>query len=247
MWAVDAVKSAIGLVARDARVIGLVIVGILAVAAAARCSGVADGRRARDQAIADSSAAAAVHEVATRRRAAIAAGRLFLSTEAPHVAAQAASDRVFARNDVAIAAALEVRDSVLAAAADTARALPALRAELRRAADQISVLTVALQVTRDTLLHERATATVRIAAAVDEARALWALDSAAVQLDSARVRQVDVRDRSARRRWWQRALGGSCRAVLTVGGAGLGALAGGVGGAMMGAGAGVTVSAVACG
>jgi hypothetical protein len=226
------------------RAAALVVAGILAIVAAARCSGVAAGRDARDQQVADSAAAAAVHRVAQRRRAAIAAGRIFISTEAPHVEAQAASDRVFARNDVAIAAALVVRDAALAAAADTARALPALRADLRRAADQISVLTVALQVTRDTLLEERATAATRIATAVAAARAQDALVVAQDELDGARQVQLEVAQR--RPSWLRRAVRASCALVSTAGGAGLGAMAGGVGGAIAGAVTGHGAGAIAC-
>lgn len=229
---------------REHRVVALVVVGIFALVAAARCNGAYVGARARETAIADSAAAAAVHHVAVKRRAAVAAGRVFIGTEAPHVEAKSATNRVLARNDSTIAVAIAVRDSALAAAADTLRTLPDLRLELRRSADQITDLTAALEATRDTVLRERAAAEDRIVAAVAAARAQDALDRAQQQLDGARVRQIATRER--RPSWLRRALGATCQAVTTVGGAGLGAIAGGPGGAMVGAGAGLGAGAIAC-
>lgn len=217
----------------------------LLVAMLARWAGAADGVRMRDRQLADSAAAAAVHQVAVKRRAAIAAGRVFIGTEAPHRAAQEASDRVFARNATAIAIARAARDSARAAAADSSRSLPALRLELRRAADQISGLADALEATRDTVRQERAAAAERIVAAVAAARAQDALVAAQDTLEARRQDQVTTRD-AARPPWWRRALGFSCQLATTAGGAGLGAFAGGPGGAMVGAGAGLAGGAIAC-
>jgi hypothetical protein len=216
----------------------LILLGI------ARWSGAGWDARARDVAIADSAAAAAVHRVAAKRRAAIAAGRVYVGTIAPHVAAKGATNRVLARNDSTVKAALALRDSAIAAAADTLRALPELRLELRRSADQITGLTAALEATRDTVLQERALAEDRILAAVAAARAQDALVAAQDALDGAREDQVATRD-ARRPSWLRRALGATCQAVTTVGGAGLGALAG-PGGAMLGAGAGLAGGALAC-
>ena len=217
----------------------------LGVAMLARCAGAADGVAARDRALADSAASAAVHQVAVKRRAAIAAGRVFIGTEAPHRAAQEASDRVFSRNTIAIAVALAARDSALAAAADSSRTLPELRLELRRSADQITGLTRALEATRDTVLQERAAAADRIVAAVAAARAQDALAAAQAALDARRRDQLTTRD-AARPPWWRRALGFSCQLATTAGGAGIGALGAGPGGAMVGAGAGLAAGAIAC-
>lgn len=57
---------------------------------------------------------------------------------------------------------------------------------------------------------------------------------------------VDVREKQLQRPWWRRALSFSCQGGTTAGTAGLGAMAGGPGGAMVGAVVGVIGSHVAC-
>ncbi len=226
------------------QVLALVAGGLVAIAALARCSGAYAGARARDQQLADSAAAAAVQHVAVKRRAAVAAGRVFIGTEAPHAEAKAATNRVLERNDAAIATARDVRDAALAAAVDTLRTLPELRLELRRSADQITHLAAALEATRDTVLLERAAAEDRIVAAVAAARAQDALDRAQQELEGARQRQLAVA--RARPPWWRRALGATCLLATAAGGAGLGSIAGGPSGAMLGAGAGLVGGRLAC-
>jgi hypothetical protein len=232
-------------VTRDVRSISLVVVGILVVVAAARCSGLAEGRRARDIAIADSAAAAAVHQVAQRRREAIAARRVYVSTITPNVEAAAAVDRTVHRTAHAVDVARAVRGSALAAAADSARALPELRLELLRSADAIADLSVQVVALVDTLALERAVAAARI----DAAETVMAVDSSLVvaqdTLDVRRVNQLTTRD-GPRRTWLARAWRSSCGAWLASAGAGLGAILGGPWGAVAAGGLGAATGQRTC-
>lgn len=226
-------------------IVGLVLAALLLLQLA-RCQGAADAREAREQVIADSAAAAALHRVGAVRRTAQAAGRVYIGTVAPHVEARAATTRQVDRTLSAVAAAEAARAAAERVLTDSSATLKELRVELRRSADVVGVLTVQVVALVDTLQRERAAADARIAAAVAEARALWQLDSASVTLDSARVNQVDVRDAALRRPWWRRALVFTCQGGTTAGGAGLGAMAGGTGGAMVGAVVGLVGGAAAC-
>jgi len=217
---------------------------VLLVLALARGAGARGALTAREQAIADSAAAAAVRVVAAARDRAIAAGRAYATTVAPHVEAQRASDRTTARTPAIVLAALAVRDSALAAAADSSRQLPELRGMLVQSAGQLGALAAQLRAVQDTLGQERIAAALRIRAAEERAVALGAQIAAAAALDSARVRQVTAT--RARSPWYRRALAVACELTTTAGGAGFGALAGGVGGAIGGAGLGLGAGKLAC-
>lgn len=213
--------------------VAIAVVGI-ALLQLAQCQGAATARARREQAIADSSAASALARVGGIRRRAQAAGRVYVGTVAPHARSVAATDRQLGRTSRAIAAADSARASAERVLADSSATLKVLRVELRRSTDVLGVLRLEVAALKDTLLRERAAADQRIAAAVAEAMELKALDSASVTLDSARVRQVTTRD-ARRPRWWRRALGVGCEGATVGGGAGVGALAAGPGGAAIGA------------
>lgn len=227
-----------------ARALSAIAVAALVLLAFARGSGARAERESREREIADSAAAAAVRVVAAARDRAIAAGRAYTKTVAPHVDAQRASDRTTARASTVVAAALATRDSALAAAADSSRQLPELRGLLVQSAWQIGALAAQLRAVQDTLGQERIAAALRIRSAEERVVALEAQIAAADALDAARVDQLDL----ARKRppWYRRALGAACELTTTAGGAGLGALAGGVGGAIGGAGLGLGAGKLAC-
>lgn len=220
------------------------VVGVVLVLLVARWSGAAAALTAREQVVADSAAAVAVRRVAVARDRAIAAGRAYAKTVAPHVDAQRASDRTTARTPAIVTAALATRDSALAAAADSSRQLPELRGMLVQSAWQIGAIAAQLRAVQDTLGQERIAAALRIRKAEDRIVALERQVAAADALEDARQDQIDVAKK--RRPWYQRALGAACEITTTAGGAGLGALAGGVGGAIGGAGLGLGAGKLAC-
>lgn len=229
----------------ETRVLALVVAGILAMVALARWSGGWTGRADREREVADSAVAAGARLVARARHGAVAAGRLYVSTEDPDAQAQAAMDRALRRARDEVRAAERQRLAALAAAADSTQPLPALRLELTRSAATIERLQHHVLALGDSLLEERRTGAIRLAASRAEVDSLRVLVAAQDAQEANRERQVRAADRQ-RPRWWQRLLTVSCESGGAAGGAGVGALTGGPAGAAIGAVVGVGVGALAC-
>lgn len=235
----------LGVPAFGARVALYLAAMALLMLALARWTGGGAARADRERQVADSATAAGARTVARIRQGAIAAGKYYLTTEAPHVRSIEASDRTVARARAAADAAEAQRLAALEAAADSARTLPELRLELTRSAVTIGALQLQVVALSDTLLEERAAADRRIRAARAHADSLERVIVAQDSLEVARVRQLAAADRQ-RPRWWQRLFALSCESGGAAGGASIGALTAGPPGAAVGAVVGVLGGAIAC-
>lgn len=211
----------------------LAAAALLGLLGLARCQGTQAAARASDRAaiaaLQDTvtTARAQLHRERTTRDSLI---RLARAATAPHVAAQAATDRAAARARAASAAART-------AAADSALTLAAARAQLVVLADRIGSLEFARTAERRAAADRIERLTITITYVEQTTPTVDHLVAAQDRLIRAALR---------RRPWWQRALGDVCTAGLTGSGGGGGALVGGPAGAAIGAVVGYASGRLAC-